>query len=145
MTGTELPNIDTWKIEVTSPALKGFGRLPEKAAAALVEFDTGPLADNPHRPSKPLTNKLLGLLTAGRVDYRVLFILDVETTSCTSTTLNTDPTYTSRASRTLKERCAFGASPHLRLRNVRDRPSKHGRIRHLSGDSHRCCISEHFS
>jgi mRNA-degrading endonuclease RelE of RelBE toxin-antitoxin system len=67
-----------WKIEVTSPALKGFRRLPEKAAAAIVEFVTGVLADNPRRLSKPLTNELLGLRTARRGDYRVLFTLDLE-------------------------------------------------------------------
>ncbi|QDG65294.1 type II toxin-antitoxin system RelE/ParE family toxin [Pseudarthrobacter sp. NIBRBAC000502772] len=67
-----------WKIEVTSPALKGFRRLPEKAAAAIVEFITGVLADNPRRLSKPLTNELLGLRTARRGDYRVLFTLDIE-------------------------------------------------------------------
>jgi mRNA-degrading endonuclease RelE of RelBE toxin-antitoxin system len=67
-----------WKIEVTSPALKGFRRLREKAAAAIVEFVTGVLADNPRRFSKPLTNELLGLRTARRGDYRVLFTLDVE-------------------------------------------------------------------
>jgi mRNA interferase RelE/StbE len=67
-----------WKIEVASPALKGFRRLPEKAAAAIVEFVTGVLADNPYRLSKPLTNELLGLRTARRGDYRVLFTLDVE-------------------------------------------------------------------
>lgn len=78
MTCTESPNTDAWKIEVTSPALKGFRRLPEKAAAAIVEFVTGPLADNPRRPSKPLANELLGLRTARRGDYRVLFTLDVE-------------------------------------------------------------------
>ena len=63
---------------MTSPALKGFRRLPEKAAAAIVEFVTGPLADNPRRLSKPLTNELLGLRSARRGDYRVLFTLDVE-------------------------------------------------------------------
>ncbi|WP_426938904.1 type II toxin-antitoxin system RelE family toxin [Pseudarthrobacter sp. S3] len=68
-----------WKIEVTSPALKGFRRLPEKAAAAIVEFVTGVLADNPRRLSKPLTNVLPGLRTARRGDYRVLFTLDTET------------------------------------------------------------------
>jgi mRNA interferase RelE/StbE len=68
----------SWKVEVTSPALKGFRRLPEKAAAAIVEFVTGVLADNPYRLSKPLTNELLGLRTARRGDYRVLFTLDVE-------------------------------------------------------------------
>ena len=67
-----------WKVEVTSPALKGFRRLPEKAAAAIGEFVTGPRADIHRRLSKPLTNELLGLRTARRGDYRVLFTLDVE-------------------------------------------------------------------
>lgn len=71
-------NPGPWKVEVTSPALKGFRQLPEKAAAAIVEFVTGPLADNPRRLSKPLTNELLGLRTARRGDYRVLFTLDGE-------------------------------------------------------------------
>ncbi|WP_155850139.1 type II toxin-antitoxin system RelE/ParE family toxin [Arthrobacter sp. Br18] len=66
------------KVEVTSPALKGFRQLPKKAAAATVEFVTGALADNPRRLSKPLTNELQGLRTARRGDYRVLFTLDVE-------------------------------------------------------------------
>lgn len=78
MTGTESDDTAAWKVEVTSPALKGFRRLPEKAAAAIVEFVTGPLADHPRRLSKPLTNGLLGLRTARRGDYRVLFTLDVE-------------------------------------------------------------------
>lgn len=67
-----------WQVQVTSPALKGFQRLPEKAAAAIVEFVTGVLADNPYRLSKPLTNEMLGLRTARRGDYRVLFSLDIE-------------------------------------------------------------------
>lgn len=65
-------------MEVTSPALNGFRRLPEKAATAIVEFVTGALADNPRRLSKPLTNELVGLRTARRGDYRVLFTLDIE-------------------------------------------------------------------
>lgn len=77
---SETPSNDRglWKVEVTSPALKGFRQLHEKAATAIVEFVTGALADNPHRLSKPLTNELLGLRTARRGDYRVLFTLDVE-------------------------------------------------------------------
>ena len=78
MTGTKPGDTAAWKVEVTSPALKGFRRLPGKAAAAIVEFVTGPLAANPRRLSKPLTNELLGLHTARRGDYRVLFTLDVE-------------------------------------------------------------------
>lgn len=69
---------ERWQIQVTGPALKTFHRLPEKAAAAIVEFITGALADNPHRLSKPLTNELLGMRTARRGDYRVLFTLDIE-------------------------------------------------------------------
>ena len=77
---SEVPSNDEgpWKVEVTGPALKGFRRLPEKAATAIVEFVTGALADIPRRLSKPLTNELLGLRTARRGDYRVLFTLDVE-------------------------------------------------------------------
>jgi mRNA-degrading endonuclease RelE of RelBE toxin-antitoxin system len=36
------------------------------------------LADDTYRLSKPLANELLGLRTARRGDYRVLFTLDVE-------------------------------------------------------------------
>lgn len=78
MTDAQAGGQAPWKVEVTSPALKGFRRLPEKAAAAIVEFVTGVLADNPYRLSKPLSNELLGLRTARRGDYRVLFTLDVE-------------------------------------------------------------------
>ena len=78
MSGSPSAGNEPWKVEVTSPALMGFRRLPEKAAAAIVEFVTGVLADNPHRLSKPLTSELLGMRTARRGDYRVLFTLDVE-------------------------------------------------------------------
>lgn len=78
MTSEPADGQEAWKVEVTSPALRGFRRLPEKAAAAIVEFVTGALAGNPHRLSKPLTNELLGLRTARRGDYRVLFTLDIE-------------------------------------------------------------------
>ena len=78
MTGTESTGPAPWNVEVTGPAMKGFRRLPEKVATAIVEFVTGALADDPHRLSKPLTNELLGLRTARRGDYRVLFTLDIE-------------------------------------------------------------------
>lgn len=78
VTGTEPDDTAAWKVEVTSVALTSLRRLPGKAAAAVVEFVTGPLADNSRRLSKPLTNELLGLHTARRGDYRVLFNLDVE-------------------------------------------------------------------
>ena len=78
MTGTKPEDTAAWKVEVTSPALEGFSRLPGKAAAAIAEFITGPLADNPRRLSQPLTNELSDLRTGRRGDYRVLFTLGVE-------------------------------------------------------------------
>ncbi|WP_307857673.1 type II toxin-antitoxin system RelE/ParE family toxin [Paenarthrobacter sp. DKR-5] len=78
MSGSGSTASAAWKLEITSPAVRGFRRLPEKAAAAIVAFVTGALADNPYRLSKPLTNELFGLRTARRGDYRVLFTLDVE-------------------------------------------------------------------
>lgn len=78
MTDAESAGPAPWNVEVTSPALKSFQRLPRKAAAAIIEFVTGPLADNPHRLSSPLTDELLGLRTARRGDYRVLFTRDTD-------------------------------------------------------------------
>lgn len=78
MSETPLDDPGPWRVEATSPALKGFRQLPEKAAGAIVEFVTRVLIDDPRRLSKPLTNELLGLRSARRGDYRVLFTLDVE-------------------------------------------------------------------
>lgn len=65
-----------WRIEVRSRARRRLRRLPSKVAAAIVEFVTGPLADNPARLSKPLTGELAGYRSARRGDYRVIIRLD---------------------------------------------------------------------
>jgi mRNA interferase RelE/StbE len=65
-----------WRIEVRSQARRGLHQLPAKVAAAIVEFVTGPLADNPARLSKPLTGELTGYRSARRGDYRVIIRLD---------------------------------------------------------------------
>lgn len=59
-------------------ARRALRRLPAKGAAAVVEFITGPLADNPHRLSKPLRNEYEGYRSARRGDYRVLLRIDEE-------------------------------------------------------------------
>jgi len=59
-------------VEVSSEARRGLHRLPEKVAAAIVEFITGSLAENPHRVSKNLTGPLVGYRSALRGDYRVV-------------------------------------------------------------------------
>ena len=51
-------------------------RLSGKIAAAIVEFITGPLAENPLRLSKPLHGQLQGYRSARRGDYRVVFRID---------------------------------------------------------------------
>lgn len=65
-----------YRIEVDGPALRDLQRLPHKIATAIVEFITGPLADNPHRLSKPLRTELASYRSARRGDYRVMLRVD---------------------------------------------------------------------
>jgi mRNA interferase RelE/StbE len=50
--------------------------LPLAVAAAVTEFLTGPLLDNPHRVGKPLTRELAGYHSARRGPYRVIYRID---------------------------------------------------------------------
>ena len=50
--------------------------LPLAVAAAVTEFLTGPLLDNPHRVGKPLTRELDGYHSARRGAYRVIYRID---------------------------------------------------------------------
>lgn len=50
--------------------------LPFAVAAAVTEFLTGPLLDNPHRVGKPLTRELAGYHSARRGAYRVVYRID---------------------------------------------------------------------
>lgn len=50
--------------------------LPLAVAAAVTEFLTGPLLDNPHRTGKPLTRELRGYHAARRGAYRVIYRID---------------------------------------------------------------------
>ncbi|MBS9533974.1 type II toxin-antitoxin system RelE/ParE family toxin [Mycobacterium sp. M1] len=65
-----------YRIEVDGSARRDLERLPHKIAAAMVEFITGALADNPHRLSKPLRAELASYRSARRGDYRVVFRID---------------------------------------------------------------------
>jgi mRNA interferase RelE/StbE len=55
------------------PAQRTLRKLPEKVAAAPVEFIYGSLAGNPQRLGKPLRYELAGLYSARRGDYRVIY------------------------------------------------------------------------
>jgi len=66
-------------VRVSSAARRQLGRLPGKVAAAVVEYLTVVLPENPMRLSKPLTGELAGLRSARRGDYRVLIEVDEAT------------------------------------------------------------------
>ena len=63
----------TADIAWTPTARRALARLPEKVAAAAVEFIYGPLAKNPRRVGKPLRFELEGLHSARRGDFRIIY------------------------------------------------------------------------
>ncbi|MGU3587249.1 type II toxin-antitoxin system RelE family toxin [Rhodococcus sp. C26F] len=67
---------EVYRVEVAAPARRALSRLPGRVVHAVLEFISGPLAENPHRLSKPLRNELEGLRSARRGDYRVLLRID---------------------------------------------------------------------
>lgn len=67
----------TYAVSLTGPARRDLqNRLPEKVAAACLEFIHGPLAENPHRVGKPLRPPMDGRWTARRGEYRVIYTID---------------------------------------------------------------------
>ncbi|ADG76889.1 Plasmid stabilization system OS=Tsukamurella paurometabola (strain ATCC 8368 / DSM / CCUG 35730/ CIP 100753 / JCM 10117 / KCTC 9821 / NBRC 16120 / NCIMB 702349 / NCTC 13040) OX=521096 GN=Tpau_0239 PE=3 SV=1 [Tsukamurella paurometabola] len=79
MTEDQSASAHLYEIAAGPAARRALRRLPTKVAAAIVEFITGPLADNPHRLSKPLRNEYDGYRSARRGDYRVLLRVDNST------------------------------------------------------------------
>jgi mRNA interferase RelE/StbE len=65
-----------WELLVAPTAERSLARLPEKAAAAVVEFMVGPLLENPNRVSRALRGDLEGLWAARRGPYRVVYEID---------------------------------------------------------------------
>jgi mRNA interferase RelE/StbE len=65
---------EPYELVLTPPAVRAIQtRLPEAAAAAVVEFMTGVLLDSPRRVGKPLRGDLRGIYSARRGTYRVLY------------------------------------------------------------------------
>jgi mRNA-degrading endonuclease RelE of RelBE toxin-antitoxin system len=70
---------DAYELVLTSPAVRAVqSRLPEAVAAAVVEFLTGALVANPRRVGKPLRGELVGIHSARRGTYRVLYRINEE-------------------------------------------------------------------
>ena len=64
-----------YRIQITARAARDLHRLPEKIGTACVEFMFGPLVGNPQRAGKPLRDDLVGLRSARRGDYRVVYAI----------------------------------------------------------------------
>lgn len=63
-----------YELVLTPPAIRVVqSRLPEGIAAAIIEFLTGALVENPHRVGKQLRGDLAGIHSARRGTYRVLY------------------------------------------------------------------------
>lgn len=66
-----------WRVALTGQARRDLSRLPEKAAAAVIEAIEA-LARNPNRMGKRLRHELEGLWVARRGPYRVIYEMDEE-------------------------------------------------------------------
>jgi len=66
----------SYHVDVAGSARRDLRRLSGKIAVAIIEFITGPLAENPQRLSKALRGELAAYRSARRGDYRVLFRVD---------------------------------------------------------------------
>ena len=63
-----------YELVLTPPATRAIqSGLPEGVSAAVIEFLTGALVDNPQRGGKQLRGDLEGILAARRGTYRVLY------------------------------------------------------------------------
>ena len=65
-----------YELQMAPSAERTLARLPEFAAAAIVELVTGPLRDNPQRVGKALGLELSGYCSARRGAYRVIYRIE---------------------------------------------------------------------
>ena len=68
-----------YELVLTPPAVRAVRTgLPEPVAAAVIEFLTGALTEDPHRVGKRLRGDLAGIYSARRGTYRVLYRINDE-------------------------------------------------------------------
>lgn len=65
-----------FELRLAPSAERTLRRLPESVAAAIVQFATGPLLEEPFRVGKQLRRELAGYHVARRGDYRVIYRID---------------------------------------------------------------------
>lgn len=66
----------SYTVKFSPAARRRLAKLPESAAAALIEHLIGPVANNPHRLGKPLEAPLNGTWSTRRGEYRALYTID---------------------------------------------------------------------
>lgn len=65
---------ERYELVLAPPAVRAIRQQPREAvAAAVIEFVTGALVDDPHRVGKRLRGDLAGIFSARRGTYRVLY------------------------------------------------------------------------
>lgn len=68
---------EPYRLRVTASAGRAIqDKLPEPVAAAVIEFITATLLENPHRVGKALHNELKGVHSVRRGAFRVLYEID---------------------------------------------------------------------
>lgn len=67
-----------YELRVAGPAARQLDRLPEKVAAAIVEFMLAALLDDPRRVGGALRRELTGLDSARRGAYRIVYEVNEE-------------------------------------------------------------------
>ena len=68
-----------YELIVAGPAARAIGEeLPENVAAAVIDFITGTLLDNPQRVGRELRTELAGIHSARRGTFRILYRIDEE-------------------------------------------------------------------
>ncbi len=70
------PEAPAYALRVTGPAERQLSRLPQSAAAAVVEFMLGALLENPQRLGGELRRELADLRSARRGAYRIIYEID---------------------------------------------------------------------
>ncbi|MGH9066918.1 MAG: type II toxin-antitoxin system RelE family toxin [Acidimicrobiales bacterium] len=66
----------SYRLSVAASAERSLSRLPERVAAAIVEFLVGDLIEAPARVGHPVRRELEGLWVARRGPYRVVYEID---------------------------------------------------------------------
>ena len=68
-----------YDLVVAGPAARAISEeLPESVAAAVIDFITGSLLDNPQRVGRELRNELAGIHSARRGTFRILYRINEE-------------------------------------------------------------------